>query len=76
MGNHVAERVEQVLIPIVGSVLASVSVDLESKRIGKDRDTLSSFDLDVMADNLATQLKLVVGADMAAAAAQRVRALG
>jgi hypothetical protein len=76
MSNLVAERVEAVLTPIVGSVLASVSVDLETRRIGKDRDTLTSFDLPMMADNLANQLKLVVGPDVAAAAAQKVRDLG
>lgn len=76
MSNLVAERVEAVLTPIVGSVLASVSVDLETRRIGKDRDTLTTFDLPVMAENLGTQLRLVVGAEVAAAAAQKVLDLG
>jgi hypothetical protein len=75
MPNLVAERIEEVLKPIVGTVLASVSVDLESKRIGKDRESISSFDLPVIADNLSDALRLVVGPDVAAAAAQRVRDL-
>ena len=75
MGNLVAQRIEDVLTPIVGTVLAAVSVDLESKRIGKDRDSISSFDLPLIAENLATALKLVVGPDVAAAAAQQVREL-
>ena len=75
MGNLVAKRIEDVLTPIVGTVLAAVSVDLESKRIGKDRDSISSFDLPLIAENLATALKLVVGPDVAAAAAQQVREL-
>jgi hypothetical protein len=76
MTNILAQRIEEVLRPIVGTVLASVSVDLESKRIGKDPETINRFDLPVLADNLENQLRLVVGPDMACAAAQRVREIG
>jgi hypothetical protein len=75
LANVLAERIEEVLRPIVGTVLASVSVDLESRRIGKDPDSITRIDLPVIADNLAQQLKLVVGPDLASAAAQRVREL-
>ena len=75
MSNVLAVRIEEVLRPIVGTVLASVSVDLESKRIGKDSESITRFDLPGIADNLAQQLKLVVGPDLAQAAAQRVREL-
>ncbi|MDO9558011.1 MAG: hypothetical protein Q7J82_10640 [Coriobacteriia bacterium] len=75
MPNVLAERIEEVLRPIVGTVLASVSVDLESKRIGKDVDSITHRDLNAIADNLSNQLKLVVGPDLAKAAAERVRGL-
>ena len=75
MSNLLAERIEEVLRPIVGTVLATVSVDLESKRIGKNPDSISRLDLPSIADNLSQQLKLVVGPDLAGAAAQRVREL-
>lgn len=75
MANILAERIEEVLRPIVGTVLASVSVDLESKRIGKDAESITRLDLPVIADNLSLQLKLVIGPDLARAAAQRVREL-
>jgi hypothetical protein len=75
MGNVLAERIEETLRPIVGTVLASVSVDLESRRIGKTPDTITRADLDIIAENLIGQLRLVVGADLATAAAQRVRDL-
>ncbi len=75
MPNVLAERIEEVIRPIVGTVLASVSVDLESKRIGKDTDSITRVDLPVIADNLSRQLRLVVGPDLAQAAAQRVREL-
>lgn len=75
MPNVLAERIEEVLRPIVGTVLASVSVDLESKRIGKDAETITRMDLPAIADNLSRQLKLVVGPDLAQAAATRVREL-
>lgn len=76
MANILAQRIEETLRPIVGTVLASVSVDLESKRIGKTPDTITRADLNDIAENLTAQLRLVVGADLAAAAAQKVRELG
>jgi hypothetical protein len=75
MPNVLAERIEETLRPIVGTVLASVSVDLESRRIGKTPDTITRTDLDSIAANLTNQLRLVVGNDLASAAAQRVREL-
>ena len=75
MPNVLAERIEETLRPIVGTVLASVSVDLETRRIGKTPDTITRMDLADIADNLTNQLRLVVGNDLANAAAQRVREL-
>lgn len=75
MPNVLADRIEETLRPIVGTVLAAVSVDLESKRIGKDSDTITRQDLERIADNLCGQLRLVVGQDLAIAAAQQVRDL-
>jgi hypothetical protein len=75
MANLLAQRIEETLRPIVGSVLASVSVDLESRRIGKTADTISRADLDTIATNLGTQFRLLVGESLAQAAAQRVRDL-
>ena len=68
-------RVEETLRPVIGSVLATVSVDVESKRIGKTSDTLEHSDLNKMADNLVSALNLVVGKDLAEAAARKVREL-
>jgi hypothetical protein len=75
VANVLAERIEEVLRPVVGTVLASVSVELESKRIGKTPDTITRLDLPDIADNLAQQLRLVVGPELAQAAAKRVREL-
>jgi hypothetical protein len=75
MASVLAERIEETLRPIVGTVLASVSVDLESRRIGKTPDTITRTDLADIAQNLTNQLRLVVGDDLASAAAQRVREL-
>lgn len=75
MANELAQSIEQTLGPLVGVVLASVSVDLETKRVGKTPDTVSILDLPEIADNLAVQLRLLVGREMAEAAAQQVRML-
>lgn len=75
MANGLAQDIEDVLGPMVGLVLARVSVELESKRIGKSPDSIAPSDLPKLADNLAVQLRLLVGKDIAEAAAQRVRRL-
>ena len=70
-----AAAIEDALNPIVGLVMARVTVDLESKRLGKTPETLSREDLPEFADNVAQQLRLVLGEDVANAAAARVREL-
>jgi len=75
VSSLLATRIEEVLRPVIGTVLATVSVDVEAKRIGKSVDTLERRDLPVIAENLAEALKLVVGPDVAMAASQRVREL-
>lgn len=75
MSNALAKEVEETLRPVIGTVLASVSVDVESRRIGKTPDTIEQSDLADIADNLITALHLVVGQEMAEAAARNVRDL-
>jgi hypothetical protein len=70
-----AALVEESLRPIIGTVLATVSVDVESRRIGKNPDTIERADLPVIAGNLVSALRLIVGKDMAEAAARKVREL-
>lgn len=73
VANLLAQRVEEVLRPVIGTVLATVSVDVEAKRIGKSPDTIDRSDLNAMADNIMDALRLVVGQDLAQAAAAKVR---
>lgn len=75
MPNLLATRIEETLRPVIGTVLATVSVDVETKRIGKTPDTVDRADLYVISDNLVQALRLVVGQDMAEAAAKKVREL-
>ena len=75
MANILAQRVEETLRPVIGTVLATVSVDVESKRLGKNPETLDRCDLPKMSENLVSALRLVVGQDMAEAAARKVREL-
>lgn len=75
MANPLAQRIEETLRPVIGTVLASVSVDVESKRIGKDPDTIVRADLEAISENLVGALRLVVGPEMAAVAAHRIRDL-
>lgn len=75
LSNLLAQRIEETLRPVIGTVLASVSVDVESKRIGKNPDTIERDDLRTISENLVSALRLVVGQDMAESAARKVREL-
>ena len=75
MANLLAQRIEETLRPVIGTVMATVSVDVETKRLGKDPETIDRGDLGALADNLADALRLVVGQDLAEAAATMVRGL-
>ncbi len=72
MPNVLAERIEETLRPVIGTVLASVSVDMETRRIGKSPDSVDRGDLVEISDNLVVALRLVVGQEMAEAAARKV----
>lgn len=61
--------------PVIGTVMATVSLDVETKRLGKSSDTIDRSDLTQLADNLRDALRLVVGQDLAEAAATKVRQL-
>lgn len=75
MPNLLAQRIEETLRPIIGTVLATVSVDVETKRIGRTPENIERADLPLIADNLIAALRLVVGQEMAEAAARKVREL-
>jgi len=75
MANALALEIEEQLRPVIGTVLATVSVDVETKRIGKDPDTVDRTDVPTIADNLVGALRLVLGQELAEAAALKVRAL-
>ncbi len=74
--NQLAGQIEEVLRPVIGTVLATVSVDVEVRRIGKTLDDVDETDVAAIAENLVEALRLVVGPDLAEAAAERVREIG
>jgi len=73
--NPLAQRIEETLCPVIGEVLASVSIEVESKRVGKTPETIERSDLPDIAVNLLTALRLVVGEELAESAARKVREL-
>lgn len=75
MGNNVAQKIEQVLSPLVGQVLARAAIDLEAKRIGKDSDTITYADIMTLSDHLTRHLVPFVGPQIAEAAARQVRGI-
>lgn len=75
MPNVLAQRIEETLRPVIGTVLATVSVDVEAKRLGKDPDSIVRSDVPFIAENLVSALRLLVGQEIAEAASRRVREL-
>lgn len=75
MPNVLAQRIEETLRPVIGTVLATVSVDVEAKRLGKDPDSIVRSDVPFIAENLVSALRLLVGQELAEAASRRVREL-
>jgi hypothetical protein len=75
LANLLGQRIEETLRPVIGTVMATVSLDVETKRLGKNADTIDRADLGPLADNLRDALRLVVGQDLAEAAAAKVRQL-
>lgn len=73
MPNELAGEIEAALRPVIGTVLAAVSVDVEVRRIGKTVDSVDHADVPTIAENLVEALRLVVGPDLAESAAERVR---
>lgn len=75
MSSDIAAKITAVLAPLVGRVLADVSLDLESKRLGKTAETLALEDLDQFSVSLEQRLRLMVGPDLAKKAARAVAAI-
>jgi len=75
VAGSLADKIRETLEPLVGAVLTDVSLDLESKRLGKTPDTLEQTDLLQFAANLENQLRLVVGPSVAHTAARKVAAI-
>lgn len=76
MPNRLSDEIEEALRPVIGTVLAAVSVDVEVRRIGKTLDSVDRTDVPAIANNLVEALRLVVGPETAETAAERVRKMG
>ena len=73
MDESVARQISSAIEPLVGSVLAKVTVDLEAQRLGKNVEDISFGDIPALSMALEQHLVSFVGRDLAEAAATRVR---
>lgn len=73
MADTLAARICSAITPLLGSVLASVTVDVEARRLGKEPDALEASDLAPLSLAVERHLISFVGPDLAQAAAARVR---
>jgi hypothetical protein len=73
LADTLAVKICSAITPLLGSVLASVTVDVEVRRMGKEPDALEAGDLAPLSMAVERHLISFVGPDLAQAAAARVR---
>lgn len=73
--EDVSQQVTAALAPLVGTVLAGVTVQVEATRLGKSTATLDYADLGELSTSIERHLVSFVGPKVAQAAATRVREL-
>lgn len=73
MADKLAVRICSAITPLLGSVLANVTVDVEARRLGKEPEALEAADLTPLSLAIERHLVSFVGPDLAQAAAARVR---
>lgn len=75
MNSDVAAQIAEALEPLVGPVLARVTVDVEARRLEKEPRELTYDDVPRISVALERNLSSFVGNAVAEAAATRVRAI-
>jgi hypothetical protein len=69
----IATSLKTTLEPLVGSVLSQATIEVEAARMGKKPEDLTYADLVPMSEAIERHLVSFVGAQLAQAAAQKVR---
>jgi hypothetical protein len=63
--NKLSKRIEIVLTPLLGTIMAAVTVKIQCEKIGVTPDTLSIPDLPRLADAIEKALVVFVGSSKA-----------
>lgn len=63
--NILAKKIETLLIPLLGSIMASVTVKIQCEKIGVTPDSLSIPDLPKIGDAIERALIVFVGSSKA-----------
>ncbi len=63
--NKLVKRIEIVLTPLLGAIMASVTVKIHCEKIGVTPDTLSIPDLPKLGDSIEKALVVFVGSTKA-----------
>lgn len=73
MADSLSLKICEAITPLLGSVLANVTVDVEARRLGKEPAALDHTDLAPLSLAIERHLVSFVGPDLAQAAAAKVR---
>ncbi len=63
--NELANRIVEMLKPLVGAMMANSVIDVQAKRLGIDPEKISAAELPQFAERFASHLKIFVGTEKA-----------
>jgi hypothetical protein len=63
--NPLTNRIEEILTPLVGAMMARSVIGVQTKKMGVDPEKLSAADLPQIAERFAAHLKIFVGTEKA-----------
>jgi hypothetical protein len=73
--NALANRIVEMLTPLVGAMMANSVIGVQSKRLGIDPEKITTAELPQFAERFAAHLKIFVGTEKARLIGESVKNL-
>jgi hypothetical protein len=73
--NALANKIVEMLTPLVGAMMANSVITVQTKKLGIDPEKVSAAELPKMAERFASHLKIFVGTEKARQIGESVQKL-
>ncbi|HWQ67089.1 MAG TPA: hypothetical protein VN372_09475 [Methanospirillum sp.] len=73
--SNIAEEIEAMLAPVIGSGLASSAIQMQCKKIGILPEELSEQNLDLFAERFEKIIRIFAGEDVASTVRRKIKEL-